>query len=282
MLTLPGCPQLGPENDTTNPADQSREFLANGWTATVYRLKNTQKVIKVLDKESYPREELFQRERRAYERMAQQTRPSSILEFYGIDDPLGLILELAENGNMHGYLWDCRHANAAPDDSTLLRWARQAAEALSFVHSCGIIHCDIHVANFFLDRDLNLKLGDFGACALDGEKPLMAYRRTHQLWVKEDEKWRKAFSISAEIFALGSAMFNMETMRDPLEELDNERDREEIARRIREKELPDTESLVALGEYVKKCWNLEYGSMSDMLRDTHESGEEYVHRKLEL
>ena len=115
-------------------------------------------------------------------------------------------------------------SRAPLDGNTLLRWARQAAKALAFVHSCGIIHCDVHVANFFLDQDLNLKLGDFGACAIDRGKPLMTYRGTHQLWVKEDDEWRKAISVASEIFALGSAMFNMETFSDPLEELDHERD----------------------------------------------------------
>lgn len=62
-------------------------------------------------------------------------------------------------------------------------------------------------------------------------------------------------------------MFNTETLRDPLEELDHERDRDEIARRIRERELPETRSLIVLGKYVKKCWNLDYRFMADMLRD---------------
>lgn len=37
----------------------------------------------------------------------------------------------------------------------------QAAEALVFIHSKGVIHCDIHPKNFLLDKKLNLRLCDF-------------------------------------------------------------------------------------------------------------------------
>ena len=99
----------------------------------------------------------------------------------------------------------------------------------------------------------------------------MTYRRTHQLWVKEEDRWRKAISVASEIFALGSALFNMETGRDPMQDLHHEKDRDEIARRIRGNEMPSTDGLASLGAYVKKCWKLEYSSMSDLLRDLEES-----------
>jgi len=252
-------------------ANEERIFLANGWTATIFHLGKTRKVIKVLDKKDYPGEKHFQRERQAYERMSQHNPPSSILKFYGVEEPLGLVFELAENGSMDAYLWGCLCSKSRPESAILYRWATQAAEALAFVHSCGIIHCDIHVANFFLDREFNLKIGDFGACAIDGGVQLMTYRRTHQLWIMKEDRWRKAISVASEIFALGSTMFNMETMRDPMQDLDHEKDRDEIARRIRENEMPSTGGLVSLGAYVKKCWKLEYSSMSDLLRDLGES-----------
>jgi len=261
---------------------EERQIQASGWTSTIYRLRNTQKVIKVLDSQSYPREALFQRERAAYERMSQHSPPSSILKFYGVDEPLGLILELAEEGSMDKYLWDCRQSSQPPEGSTLLKWARQASQALAFVHHCGIIHCDIHVANFFLDHDLNLKLGDFGAAVIDGSGTLMTYRRTHQLWEKDGDRWRKAISVASEVFALGSAMFTMENLKDPLEGLDDDTQRDEIARRIKERELPPTDVLTVLGVYIKKCWSLEYQSMSDMLVDLGEISPGVQHAGLNL
>ena len=42
---------------------------------------------------------------------------------------------------------------------------RQAIKACSYLHSQNIIHRDIKLGNFFLNNDMELKLGDFGlAC----------------------------------------------------------------------------------------------------------------------
>ena len=61
------------------------------------------------------------------------------------------------------------------------RWARQAAEALAFVHSCGVLYSDIHCVNFLLNKNLDLKVADFAGASIDGEKSWSFYRTTHQL-----------------------------------------------------------------------------------------------------
>jgi serine/threonine protein kinase len=43
----------------------------------------------------------------------------------------------------------------------LLHWAQQAAEALQFIHANGVCHGDISCTNFFVDKSLDLKVGDF-------------------------------------------------------------------------------------------------------------------------
>eukprot|EP00798_Chlamydomonas_sp_ICE-L_P025110 gene25110-10751_t len=70
-----------------------------------------------------------------------------------------LVYELMANGNLEDIVatrsvdlpWPFR-----------IRIAAQMANALSYLHTCGIIHRDIKPANVFLDHDLNAKLGDIG------------------------------------------------------------------------------------------------------------------------
>lgn len=38
----------------------------------------------------------------------------------------------------------------------------QAVQALSYLHAERVIHRDIKVGNFFLNADMELRLGDFG------------------------------------------------------------------------------------------------------------------------
>lgn len=43
-----------------------------------------------------------------------------------------------------------------------MKMIKQILEALSYIHEQNMIHRDLKPANVFLDKDLNVKLGDFG------------------------------------------------------------------------------------------------------------------------
>jgi serine/threonine protein kinase len=44
-----------------------------------------------------------------------------------------------------------------------MSWFAQLCEAVSFIHTRGITHCDLKLENIFLtDPDDTLKIGDFG------------------------------------------------------------------------------------------------------------------------
>jgi len=70
----------------------------------------------------------------------------------------GLNLELVKNGSVKDYMSKI----AAYQIPLILRlkWARQTAEALTFVHLRGVIHCDLCTANLLLDDGLDIKLSD--------------------------------------------------------------------------------------------------------------------------
>jgi serine/threonine protein kinase len=245
-------------------------FLDKGYTSNVYRLPGTRKVCKSF----LPRctETNFPAEREAYERFtAREGQPSSILRYYGVDkvQPAGIILDLAENGNLHSYLWDRKRHNKPPSQEQLYRWARQAAEGLQFAHSCGVFHSDIHCVNFLLDENFDLKVADFAGASIDGGKSWSFYRRTHRLFGPEGEETGgdgMKITVASEIFGFGSALYNMVAGRDVFSpELDYEDHREEIIKRIQEKRFPDTSELPILGPVISKCWNQEYVSMDDVI-----------------
>lgn len=42
----------------------------------------------------------------------------------------------------------------------------QLLQAVKYIHDSGLLHRDIKTANVFLDKDMNIKLGDFGTAKL--------------------------------------------------------------------------------------------------------------------
>lgn len=238
--------------------------LTRGYTSTIYHHQSPTKVVKVLEGEGA--KENFTVELEAYKRLSGPERPSSILQFFGVDEnhELGLVFEFAAGGNLFSHIW---HEN--PIDADMKRRvARQAIEALIFVHSRNILHCDIHALNIFLDSNDNVKLGDFGAASFDGSQPRMMYRASHQLWIKDDTgEWHRDISIASEIFALGCVLYNMESQNGLFSENGQEIDRAVIAEKLKNRDYPELGIDLLLKEIIGKCWSLQYREMADLLID---------------
>jgi serine/threonine protein kinase len=238
-----------------------------GFTSKVYRIPGTSKVCKIsLDK---CKSTNFLAEKTAYERFTARKAPLTILKYHGVDEnhPGGLLLEYAENGNLRDYLWQCTVVERRPPPPELIyRWARQAAEALSFAHSCGVLHADIYCANFLLDSNFDLKVADFAGASIDGSESWSCYRYSHRLFGPEDDGNKPMkITVETEIFALGSAIYAMVQNHDPFVDLERSSDWVEMVRRIQKREMPDTSDLPVLGEVIRKCWKLEYSNMGEVV-----------------
>ncbi|KAI1612570.1 kinase-like domain-containing protein [Exophiala viscosa] len=238
-------------------------FCGKGYHSTVYRLHGTDTVVKCFEGASA--EAQCNIETKVYERFTSvsEAPPSSILKHYGQHSniPNSIILEHAGQGSLWEWLWRAREFGQLPTPPILYRWARQAAEALAFAHRCGIFHSDIHVINFLLDGDSNLKVADWAGASINGGHSLSRYRRDHTLPGTTGDN----ISVASEIFAFGMALYNMITIEEPYPGLHHEHDKDELKRRLAKKEFPDATKLVVLGQVIRGCWNLQYSSMEEVL-----------------
>ncbi|ELR09573.1 hypothetical protein VC83_05528 [Pseudogymnoascus destructans] len=90
-------------------------------------------------------------------------------------------------------------------DASRIRWARQIIEAVALVHEKGIVHADLALRQFFLDSDLNARLGDFGASGYPGQEALGMEGASHCLPRNPDEP----NTFVSDLFALGSTLYEL-------------------------------------------------------------------------
>ncbi len=175
----------------------------------------------------------------------------------------GLRLEYAVNGDLKAYL------EAHPDTSLeqRLRWCKQAAEAVEYIHRKRVIHCDINPRNLLLDQNLDLKLADFQGMykSCDGDVLLDGLSRecTKSFLPRANGDHAHA---KTDLFALGSGIYFIMMGHDVFPELDGgDDDEEEVERRFREGQFPVDEQ--ACAAITAKCWGQRYSSAREVVED---------------
>ncbi|KAL4790304.1 kinase-like domain-containing protein [Aspergillus venezuelensis] len=149
-----------------------------------------------------------------------------LLKFYGTTEH-GILLDYAEHGPVREFLRQCPRPIAK---TILIKWARQATEALKFIQANGIYHGEVNCTNFFVDSNLNLKLGDFTSSANDSSVTVENLRE--------------------DILSLGGALYEMKTGHLSFPDLEED----EREQRLEAGEFPDVSGFI-LESVILHCWN---------------------------
>ena len=84
-------------------------------------------------------------------------------------DILYIIIEFIANGDMNGFIEAHKKLKKNIEEEQLWNLFLQCMEALSYIHSMGVIHRDIKPANLLMDNNMSIKIGDFGVSALQNK-----------------------------------------------------------------------------------------------------------------
>lgn len=95
------------------------------------------------------------------------------------------------------------------------KWFQQILEAIVIIHSHGVIHSDLALRQFFIDDDLDLRLGDFNSSQYPGH-PALGYEKASHCLPRDYELPNTERS---DIFALGSALYELVVGKPPYAEL---------------------------------------------------------------
>lgn len=145
----------------------------------------------------------------------------------------------------------------------------QIAGAIKYMHARGIIHRDLKMGNIFLDKDMNVKIGDFGLAALlMSNKDMAACRRTtlcgtpNYIAPEILSKNNGGHDHAVDIWSLGIIIFAMLTGKPPFQSATAD----EIYRRAKEREYTWPQHFVAANMISPEIQDL----VSTMLQDAEE------------
>ncbi|CAG8007858.1 unnamed protein product [Penicillium salamii] len=156
------------------------------------------------------------------------------------------------------------------------KWFQQMLEAVVVIHSYGVIHSDLALRQFFLDDELNLRLGDFNSSQCPGHIALGYEKASHCLPRDYDLPNTEA----SDIFALGSTLYELVAGKAPYGELAGpksddpdvvkvqiQRQHEvdhEIETRYQNHVFPDVSGLFG-GNIILGCWRGNFADAKEAL-----------------
>ncbi|KAK2735828.1 hypothetical protein FQN57_001105 [Myotisia sp. PD_48] len=203
-----------------------------------------------------------------------QDRCAEIVEHFLVL-PDHIFLSYCANGSIYPRLRDRQERETGPktwygrlirvkgyeDPALVARWIQQLSSALAYVEKMGFCHNDVHAGNCFLDKDYNLKLGDFGRATDIGQfLDRVLAPRARLLNAGPLEGSFGLCSARTEQFALGTLLYFLVYGYEPYDNLDL--CPKELDRRLREFELPELDRHEVFDGLISACWHNVYPTMA--------------------
>lgn len=129
-----------------------------------------------------------------------------------------LVLEIVENGELFDYI---KHGGSL-DGSLVKYYFKQLIDGLKYLHEQGFAHRDLKLQNVLLDKNLNLKIVEFGfsipLTGRDGTSKLRTNLGTNGHKAPEILRGLRYSGAAVDIFASGVMLFIMHTGFPPFKD----------------------------------------------------------------
>lgn len=196
----------------------------------------------------------LKRELEVYQRLPNTHNRVIHMFGYSDDDDGYLVLEYMRNGSLRAHL-ESEAEIAIPQR---LRWCVEAAEALVLLHTHGVIHADFKPENMLLDDRLSLRIIDLSGASID-EKPPLSLEST-RFYLPRSMKDPMPCSVTTDLFALGSSLYQIMTRKQPYEDLPDE----EVESKFARKDFPSVDG-IPYGDTIRTCWFCEFETAEAVL-----------------
>jgi len=190
-----------------------RECIGKGGFASVYRAisrSTAQEVaIKMVDKKQMNASGMASRVRQEVS-IHSRLKHSAILElksFFEDENYVYLVLELCERGELGKFLKQNATTFTEAETRVIIQ---QVVSGLLYLHSHGIMHRDLTLANLMLTRDFNIKIGDFGlATQVKNAQDKHVTMCGTPNFISPEVATRSSHGLEADIWGLGCLLYTM-------------------------------------------------------------------------
>ena len=144
-----------------------------------------------------------------------------IIQLYGITDKeksqkLAVIMEFAPKGSLFDYL----HKNPKTKNNLSLEFKNKITKQLictmAYIHSRGFVHRDLKTQNILLDKNLDMKMCDFGLTRLKSELNSGAGQFAGTPCYMAPELFdRKFYDDKVDVFAFGTVLWEIYSQKIP-------------------------------------------------------------------
>jgi WD40 repeat protein len=187
--------------------------LGRGGFGTVWRAEREQTgqsvAVKIVEQAEGLNWDFFRRELDFLREIEEHPHTLTILDAQLENNPPYIVMPLAEGGSL-----EQAAGNSTPDIKLVEKWMWQMAEALAFIHSKGVIHCDFKPSNVLLSSGQNVRIADLGQARRSGHGLALG---TIGFMAPEqcEEKTRNSPSVSWDVYGFGAAMYWLLTGKIP-------------------------------------------------------------------
>ncbi len=196
-----------PIGQTIKERYQIRELLSDrGGFGTTYRAFDVERGQEVVIKASKTTEDSKQDallEERELLRQLSHERLPRVYDAFFFDGQLCVSMEYIRGRDVASYL-----RQGPPDLPTALRWTRQLLEALTYLHSREIVHCDVKPENLRVHHlSGELYLLDFGVSQRHNRMVVRGF--TRHFSAPEQRRPGAPITPAADVYAAGAVLYNL-------------------------------------------------------------------------
>jgi len=132
---------------------------------------------------------------------------ANIIKFHGYLQEEGriyMLLDYAPKGNLYSYM----HKNKSLPLDHVFKFFYQTCLAINYLHTKDILHRDIKPENLLLDKDLNIKLCDFGWAARSIQDKRTTFCGTYEYMAPELVA-KGTYNYKVDIWSLGVLLYEL-------------------------------------------------------------------------